>query len=211
MSSLVVFDLDGTLIDSRRDLAAAANIGRAAVGLPPLPLDTIVSFVGDGIGALIERLIPGAAQRPTATAAFSAHYLDHCSVHTQAYAGVTAALASLTEAGWQLGVATNKPLHFARRILDDLGLTRWIGDCVRGGDETRKPDPGQLVSLLAQTQADPARSWMVGDHHTDILAARAAGLRVLWCAWGLGHAAGHPVDATAAQPSDWPRLIGAPT
>lgn len=211
MGSLVVFDLDGTLIDSRRDLAAAANIGRAAVGLPPLPLDTIVSFVGDGIGALIERLIPDAALRPAATTAFSVHYLDHCSVHTQVYPGVTAALATLAATGWRLGVATNKPLHFARRILDDLGLTPWIGDHVRGGDVTRKPDPGQLVDLLSVTQADPARSWMIGDHHTDILAARAAGLRVLWCAWGLGHADGHPVDATAAQPSDWPRIIGAPT
>lgn len=210
MGSLVVFDLDGTLIDSRRDLAAAANVGRSAVDLPPLPLETIVSFVGDGIGALMERLIPDAALRTAATAAFSAHYRDHCSVHTQVYPGVKAAMASLAASGWQLGVATNKPLHFAQRILDDLDLTRWIGDRVRGGDVMRKPDPGQLLSLLAQTQADPTRSWMVGDHHTDILAARAAGLRVLWCAWGLGHADGHAVDATAAQASDWPRLIGTP-
>lgn len=210
MARLAVFDLDGTLIDSRRDLAEAANIARRAVALPPLPMETVVGYVGDGIDALIARLIVEPARRAEAKAAFAAHYLDHCSVHTQLYTGVLPALSALADAGWLLAVATNKPLRFAQRILADLGLATLLGDRLRGGDHARKPDPGQLVDLLATTGADPARSWMIGDHHTDVLAGRAAGLRIVWCAWGLGHADGHGVDATATSPSDWPRLLESP-
>ena len=206
----VVLDLDGTLIDSRQDIAAAANAARGAVGLAPLDLVTVVGFVGDGAHKLIERLTPagGAALRTAAMAAFTAHYCDHCCDHTRPYAGIPQALTALRAAGWRLAVATNKPEAFARTILDHLGLIPLI-DAIRGGDRVRKPDPAPVIELLHQLGASPAASWMVGDHHTDILAGRGAGCRVAWCDWGFGDRGGLAVDASAGIPADLPRILAA--
>lgn len=198
----VIFDLDGTLIDSREDIAAAANAARVALGLSPLPLTTIVSYVGEGADRLIERLTPDgdADQRVAALAAFTAHYAKHCCDHTQPYPGIAQVLAALSVAGWRLGVATNKPTAFAQQILDRLGLARWL-PVVVGGDQAKKPDPAPLRAVLDQLGAQAVASWMVGDHHTDIYAGRAAGCRVLWCAWGIGDRQALPVDAQAASPA----------
>lgn len=198
----VIFDLDGTLIDSREDLAAAANAARAALGLPLLSLPTIVSYVGEGVERLIERLTPGGQvdQRAAAQAAFSAHYAKHCCDRTRPYPGIAQVLAELEATGWRLGVATNKPTIFAQRILDRLGLARWL-PVVVGGDRGKKPDPAPLRAVLVELGAQASVSWMVGDHHTDIHAGRAAGCRVLWCAWGIGDRQALPVDAEAASPA----------
>lgn len=206
---LAIFDLDGTLVDSRADLAAAGNAARAAIGLPRLPETEVMACVGDGMQKLLERLTPEveASARARATEAFKAAYAQGCCVRTACYEGVVEALDAVRRQGWILAVATNKPLAFSRRILDHLGLSARIA-CVRGGDGPKKPDPGQLQSILHELGADPRRSWMVGDHRTDILAGRAAGCRVLFCTWGIGHADGHPVDAIAHHAREWPALIG---
>jgi phosphoglycolate phosphatase len=205
----VVLDLDGTLIDSRLDIAASANAARAALGLPALDPATIVGFVGDGADKLIERLTPGAgsAERERALAAFKAHYAVHCCVATKPYAGIPAALAALRADGWRLAVATNKPEAFARAILRGLALMP-LFDAVRGGDRVRKPDPAPVRELLVELGADPAASWMVGDHHTDIRAGRGAGCRVLWCGWGFGDRDGLAVDAEIAAPAELPGALG---
>jgi phosphoglycolate phosphatase len=204
-----ILDLDGTLIDSRQDIAAAANAARIAVGLPPLPLQTVVGYVGDGAAALIERLTPDAdaAVRAAGLRAFMAHYQAHCCDHTRPYDGIPAALADLRAAGWRLAVATNKPEVLARAILAGLGLAPLI-DALRGGDRVRKPDPAPVREVLVELAADPAASWMIGDHHTDIHAGRGAGCRVLWCEWGIGARDGLAVDASAATPADLPRILG---
>jgi phosphoglycolate phosphatase len=203
---LAIFDLDGTLIDSREDLAAAANAARAAVGLAPLPLDDIAAFVGDGLARLIARCVPDPARHADALAAFSDHYAAHVIDHTRCYDGALTALDHLRAAGWDLAVATNKPDRFTAAILTGLGilprLTAW-----RGGDGPRKPDPGQLTALLAETHTDPGRSWMIGDHHTDIHAGRAAGLRVAYCTWGIGQRGELAVDAVVAAPADLPGAL----
>lgn len=203
-----VLDLDGTLIDSRHDIAAAANVARVAVGLAPLELATVVGFVGDGAEALIARLTPGgdAPTRTAALTAFAAHYAEHCCDHTRPYPGIPAALEALRGAGWRLAVATNKPEAFARTILDRLALTPLV-DALRGGDRVRKPDPAPVRELLVELGASPAGSWMVGDHHTDIRAGRGAGCRVAWCDWGIGDRDGLAVDATATAPVDLPRVL----
>jgi phosphoglycolate phosphatase len=205
----VVFDLDGTLIDSREDIAAAANAARRSLGLADLPLPTVVSYVGDGAETLIERLTPGCApaQRAQALAAFKAHYAVHCCDATRPYPGVPEALAALAAAGWALGVATNKPDAFAAEILRRLGLGQRFG-AVAGGDGAKKPDPASVRTVLARLGADAASSWMAGDHHTDIRAGRAAGCRVLWCAWGIGGRDGLAVDAEASAASDLPLMLG---
>jgi phosphoglycolate phosphatase len=114
-------------------------------------------------------------------------------------------LDQLRHAGWLLAVATNKPLAFTLSILDACGLDQFTE--VRGGDAARKPDPGQLLSILAELGADHARSWMVGDHRTDILAGRAAGCAVMWCSWGIGRREDLPIDAQADHPDDVVRLL----
>jgi len=199
----VVFDLDGTLIDSREDIAAAANAARQAVGLPGLPLAKVVSYVGDGADALIERLTPGftALQRAVALDAFKTHYSAHCCDVTRPYPGIIQMLPVLMARGWKLGVATNKPTAFAQDICERLGLSEWL-PVVVGGDGAKKPDPASVNKALARLGATSSRSWMVGDHHTDIHAGRAAGCKILWCHWGIGDRQGLAVDAEANCASD---------
>lgn len=206
MTRVLIFDLDGTLIDSRVDLAASGNHARGAVGLPALPLPQVVSFVGDGVDKLIERLVPEEAKRAAAKQAFEAHYHDHCCDATRPFAGLVEALDQLRANGWLLAVATNKPDAFTLAILRGCGIAERFA-AVRGGDGLRKPHPGQLHSILQELGGDAAQSWMIGDHHTDIRAGRAAGCRVLFCGWGMGHADGEAVDATIAQPHELVQVL----
>jgi phosphoglycolate phosphatase len=209
VASVVIFDLDGTLVDSVADLAHAGNAARGAVGLAPLAEAAVARCVGDGVDRLIERLVPEPALRAPAKQAFERHYAEHCCDRTRPYPGIAELLARLAGAGWVLAVATNKPLAFTRRILAAAGIADRFAE-VRGGDGPRKPDPGQLSDILRATGAAAARSWMVGDHHTDVRAGHAAGCRVLFCTWGLGHRDGLAADAEAARPGDIPALLGAP-
>lgn len=201
MRGLAIFDLDGTLVDSRHDLADAGNAARAAIGLPPLPLAAVVAMIGDGAARLIERLTPDrpAADRDAAMAAFRRDYAGRLTARTRPYPGIPEALAGLRAGGWRLGVATNKPAEFARPILDGLGLPC---DALRGGEGSKKPDPAMLLDLMRACGAAPAATWMIGDHRTDLLAAQRAGVRSVHCAWGFGVRDGVPATAVAAQPSD---------
>ena len=216
MRAAVILDLDGTLVDSRTDLAASANAGRAALGLAPLPDAAITTFVGDGAARLIERATPevsalseAAALRATALAAFRADYDRRCTATTFPYSGIAEALQRLVGAGWRLGVATNKPLGPTTAILAATGLDRWIG-FAHGGDVIRKPDPAAILAVLVPLDCAAAVSWMVGDHHTDLIAGSAAGCRTVYCAWGFGRRDGAAADAVAATPAELPEIIGRP-
>jgi phosphoglycolate phosphatase len=205
---LAIFDLDGTLVDSRRDLAEAGNAARAAIGLAPLAADEVARFVGDGVEKLIERLTPAcdAGARAQAHRAFAAAYGDGCCRWTRTYSGIPEALAQLSAAGWTLGVATNKPLAFTERILAACGIRERFA-AVRGGDRARKPEPTQLLEIAAETGSSAAAAWMIGDHRTDIAAGRAASMRVAWCAWGIGQRDGLPIDLEVARAADLPQAI----
>lgn len=207
---VAIFDLDGTLVDSREDLAEAGNAARAALGLPELPIATVAGFVGDGAARLIERLTPEAdrAAREGAMTAFLDRYARVCTRRTRPYDGVPAMLDRLRAAGWRLAVATNKPERFTREILAACALPV---DALRGGDRIRKPDPAPLVELIAELGGERGGAWMVGDHHTDLAAGAAAGVRTLWCAWGMGRRDGLPADAEAATPAEVAeRILAAP-
>ncbi|NLO81029.1 MAG: phosphoglycolate phosphatase [Xanthomonadaceae bacterium] len=177
----VVFDLDGTLVDSAEDLRAASNALLAELGRPPLDLATIKSFIGDGVAKLVERVleasggVPEQAVERMLLRRFLDIYEADPSSRTRPYPGVVETLQALRSQGLKLGICTNKPIIATQRLLDDLGL-RPLVDAVVGGDSfpSRKPSPEPLLGLLAMLRVAPARAAMVGDNEHDVAAARAA-------------------------------------
>lgn len=187
----VVFDLDGTLVDSALDLREAVNRVLAEDGLPPHDAAEIRRMVGNGARRLVERAY-AAAGRPLdgadldrATARFADVYADHVAVFTVAYPGVPETLAQLRAAGLSLGVCTNKPRRHTLALLDALGLRASFGAVIAGDDlPTRKPDPAPLLETLRRLGAPADATLYVGDSDTDVATARAAGVRVVAVTWG---------------------------
>ena len=186
---LFLFDLDGTLIDSRADLAAATNAMRARHGLPALPLDKVAAYVGDGVRTLALRALEGAPVDPDLAAReISAAYAAHLTDRTTAYPGVEAGLRALRAAGHDLALVTNKPAPHARRLMDHFGWTPLFSVLLGGGDTPElKPSPLPLQTAMQRTGHAPENTWMVGDHHTDLEAARRASIRSIFLASGFGH------------------------
>ena len=185
----VVFDLDGTLVDSRLDLAAAVNATRVRLALAPLPVGAITEMVGEGARTLVRRALPGAIAGEAfddALALFLELYYDRCLDATEAYPGIPELLAELSSR-LPLAVLTNKPERHSRRILDGLGLAGHFRLLV-GGDTlpVRKPDPGGLLHVAAQWSTTPAQLLLVGDSDIDAETARAAGASLALVAWGFG-------------------------
>lgn len=184
---LVAFDLDGTLVDSRQDIAASANAALAAVGLPPRAAAEVVGFVGAGARKLIERCVaPHLELTERALTAWYAVYGAHLLDSTTPYPQALAALPELAGVA-TLAVATNKPGRFAREICDALFPGRFAA--VIGGDEApRKPDPGMLLALCDRLGIPASRTTYVGDMALDRAAAAAAGVRFVGVGWGYGGA-----------------------
>ena len=185
---LVVFDLDGTLADTLPDITAALNATLAEAGLPSLPPEIVVQYVGDGSTKLIERALPpGEAHRDVAamTAAFVAHYERKPSVHARLYPGVPAMLDTLEQAGVATAVLTNKRGTVARLLLGELLPGNALRDIIGDGDGfPRKPDPAALQALMTRAGATEARTAMVGDGLPDLRMGRAAGAVTVAAAWG---------------------------
>ena len=186
---LFLFDLDGTLIDSRADLAAATNAMRALHGLPTLPLEKVASYVGDGVRVLAQRALEGATVDPDLAAReISAAYAEHLTDRTSAYPGVDAGLRALFAAGHALALVTNKPAPHARRLMDHFGWTPLFAAILGGGDTPElKPSPLPLQTAMQRAGHGPETTWMVGDHHVDLEAARRAGVKSIYLASGIGH------------------------
>jgi phosphoglycolate phosphatase len=188
-----IFDLDGTLVDSRHDLATAVNLMRRDLELPPLPVDVVVSFVGDGLRRLVERSLQDAPAETLdiaqAMALLRNHYAMHLLDETVLYPGVVAGLEALARHPCHLAIVTNKPTEPARRICCGLGIEHHFA-AILGGDacERMKPDPLPLLRVMESTGADRATSWMIGDNSTDLEAGRRAGIRRCFCRFGFGHA-----------------------
>lgn len=184
----VVFDLDGTLIDSAPDIAAAAAIMLREIGRPALDLSRIVSFIGNGVPKLVERCLDATGGRDEAgfrdaLARFRRAYDADPATLTRPYPFVPETLAALAEAGFALGVCTNKPEAPSRAILAALGLDRRFA-AVIGGDTlpVTKPDPAPLREAVARLGGGPAL--YVGDSETDEATAQAAGLPFLFFTGG---------------------------
>jgi phosphoglycolate phosphatase len=187
--TLLVFDLDGTLIDSRLDLAHAVNATRAQMNKGPLPHEQIFSFVGNGAPVLIKRAIgPEAAEDEVANALefFLDYYRHHALDYTLLYAGVREALERMHAAGLKLAVLTNKPVRTSRRILDGLGVGSLFFQ-VYGGNSFvhKKPHRIGIDTLRAEVDAPAAGTWMVGDSYVDVQTARNAGVASCGVTWGF--------------------------
>ncbi len=174
---LLVFDLDGTLVDSRTDLANAANAALKALGLPTLSKPTIVGYVGDGINTLLLRCLTDASRHllQQAREYFDAYYRAHLLDHTTLLPGVYPVFESLHPKS-HLTVLTNKSERYAKKILDGLGVARFFDLIVGERNGTPpKPDPDALRGIMAQLNGTPATTLMVGDGKNDILVAQKAG------------------------------------
>ena len=188
LPSAVLFDLDGTLVDSRADLALGVNLTRQDLGYPSLDPALVASFVGDGVRQLLLRSLPECPERlEEALELNRRHYAAHLLDSTRTYPDAAEALDALLGLGFRLGVVTNKPREFTLPILAGLGLAGRFSAVVAGGDCPRlKPDPQPLLLALAGCGSRPEGSWMVGDHCTDLEAGRRAGLHRCLCTFGFG-------------------------
>ena len=187
---LLMFDLDGTLIDSREDLGQAVNLMRRDYGLAPLDVQTVSSYVGDGINKLVERSLQG---HPTdlarATAVCSRYYMQHLHDRTVLYPGVAEGLPHLHQTGYALAMISNKPARACREVLAYFHIDV-LFSCILGGGDTEhlKPHPEPLQLAMTKLGVAPSKSWMIGDHHTDIEAARRAGCSSVFLENGMGNA-----------------------
>jgi phosphoglycolate phosphatase len=186
---LLIFDLDGTLIDSKLDLAHAVNATRRSMGMEPLEHDTVYSYVGNGAPVLIRRALgPEATADEVATALefFLAYYRDHMLDYTTLYPGVRETLDILSENGRKLAVLTNKPVRISQAILDGLGIGPLFFRVYGGNSfEQKKPHPAGVEALLAESGASRQRALMVGDSSVDVLTARNASIPCCGVTYGF--------------------------
>jgi phosphoglycolate phosphatase len=190
---LLIFDLDGTLIDSKLDLALSVNAMLEYMGRAPLPHETVFSFVGNGAPVLVRRSLnegarPGEitdAEVDRGLAYFLSYYRAHMLDNTVAYPGVREGLDML--ARHSMAVLTNKPVRFSEGILDGLGLSHYF-EYVYGGNsfEKKKPDPIGVEVLLRDLNASAQDAMMVGDSEVDVRTARNAGIWACGVTYGLG-------------------------
>ena len=188
---LVIFDLDGTLIDSRRDLADATNAVVLAYGGDRLRQEDVTAMVGEGAAVLVQRALAAAGlvvDLAEALDRFLAEYDERLTIHTRPYDGVPDALAALRTSGHPLAVLTNKPQRPTKEILDRLGLAQAFSRVV-GGDTAagRKPDPAGLLEIVEHAGAAPEETVLVGDSPVDLETARRAGVRICLARYGFGY------------------------
>jgi phosphoglycolate phosphatase len=185
---LLIFDLDGTLIDSKRDLADSVNATRVWGGLPPLSDEIVSSYVGNGAPVLIRRAFPDADETILARALqfFLDYYREHMLDATTLYPGVREALDRLHDANVPLAILTNKPVRFSVRLIEGLGLDQHFFRIYGGNSfEEKKPNPKGIEMLMEESKAERARTVMVGDSSVDILTARNAGVQACGVSWGF--------------------------
>jgi phosphoglycolate phosphatase len=185
---LFVFDLDGTLVDSKADLANSVNATRILMGLSPLPLDVVSSYVGNGAPMLVKRALPDAtdAQLADALQYFLNYYREHMLDDTTLYPGVREALDGLRSQGKIMAVLTNKPVRFSVEMLERLGLAAHFLR-IYGGNSfpEKKPHPEGLLNVLQESGVEAQGAVMVGDSAVDIETARNAGTLACGVSWGF--------------------------
>ncbi len=200
---LLIFDLDGTLIDSKQDLAEAVNAMLRHYQKPELPLEVVGSYIGDGAAMLVRRALGDPDDEQFVQDAlkyFMAYYREHKLDHTYAYRGIADALDRVRathDGRLKMAVLTNKPVIPSRGICDGLDLARFFVQ-IYGGNSfpTKKPDPEGALTLLDETGTRPEEAIMIGDSQNDVLTAQNAGL------WSLGVTYGFAPESLALHPPD---------
>ncbi len=183
---LIVFDLDGTLIDSRIDIANSINQGLLAVGGTTCPTEAICPLIGRPLIKMFNQLLPGElkGQAEQAAAAYRRYYINHCSDASLVYPGVVACLGRLTAI--PLAIATTKMTFMAAKVVKELGVAPYF-KLVQGSDDIpHKPDPTILNIVLNKLNKKAKNSWMVGDTIYDIQAGKAAGMHTCAVTYGIG-------------------------
>lgn len=186
MKPVLIFDLDGTLVDSKKDLTASVNYIRHRFDLPALTEEEIARFIGDGALMLIRRALADKASEAnvqTGLQLFLAYYRAHMLDRTTLYPGVRETLDRLRDC--KLAVLTNKPVHFSCAMLDGLGIySHFVA--VYGGNsfERKKPDPVGIYQILSDTKGSRERTWMIGDSSVDVLTGRSAGVTTCGVTYG---------------------------
>lgn len=192
----VIFDLDGTLVDSLGDIITHLNDAMADHGLATRTRAEVGEWVGYGAEQLVQRAVPDGAQAPAVLATFRARYRARPVIETKVYAGLAAVLDALAPTR-KLAVLSNKPHELTMSVVEQL-LGNWPFAVVHGQrpDRPRKPDPAALLSVCAELGVEPADAVLVGDSEVDIQTARAAHVRGVCVTWGLRD----PVALRAANP-----------
>jgi phosphoglycolate phosphatase len=218
---LVIFDLDGTLIDSRLDLVHSVNAALRHIGRPELPDDVIASYVGDGAPLLIQRALGAEAQNEVLVRQglefFLSYYRAHKLDHTKVYPGVIEALAAIQNSAnglpRKMAVLTNKPVNPSRAIVQELGLGKFFSQ-VYGGNSfpTKKPEPEGARVLLEENGALPQQAVMVGDSHVDIRTGLNAGMYTVGVTYGFApHTlAAESVDVQVDTPEELASVFATP-
>lgn len=186
MRSVLIFDLDGTLVDSKRDLTASVNHIRHQFDLPVLTEQEIARFIGDGALMLIRRAIGPKATESNVQSGlqmFLSYYRAHMLDCSTLYPGVRETIERLTDC--KLAVLTNKPVHFSCAMLDGLGIYHHFA-AVYGGNsfDHKKPDPVGIFQILSDTKGNRERTWMIGDSAVDVLTGRNAGVKTCGVTYG---------------------------
>jgi phosphoglycolate phosphatase len=227
---LLVFDLDGTLIDSAQDLCNSVNATLKQFGREPLPDTLVASYIGDGAIMLVRRALfgleaaeSGAAVDEQLLAAAYAFFLDYYREHkldfTYAYEGVLEALAALRQLHDRpegtaplMAVLTNKPVRPAQAICEALHLAPFFLHVYGGNSfQSKKPDPEGLLALMNEAGARPEETVMIGDSQVDVETARNAGAWCVGCTFGLAPESllAFPPDLLVDSPADWTTALGA--
>ena len=216
---LLIFDLDGTLVDSRIDLSNSVNAMLRHYSKPELPCDVIAGYIGDGAPMLVRRALGDPDEEPYVAEAlnfFLGHYREHKLDNTYVYAGVKDALQSLRArrngpgAAFRMAVLSNKPVRPTEQILEALGLADFFFR-VYGGNSfhTKKPDPLGIQTLLAESGAKPDEAVIIGDSDIDVITGRNAGVWTVGVAYGfVPHTLeAAPPDVLVNSPAEWADLF----
>jgi phosphoglycolate phosphatase len=198
LKELLIFDLDGTLIDSKRDLADSVNAMRVHLGEPLLADETVYSYVGNGVAALVQRALPGRDDEEIERGLrfFLDYYRDHMLDATTLYPGVREALDELLAADVKMAVLTNKPVRFSEHLIKGLGLDGHFFRIYGGNSfEEKKPHPKGIELLMEESGIGRTQTIMVGDSAVDVMTARNAQVRACGVSWGF-----QPETFAAAPP-----------
>lgn len=198
-----LFDLDGTLVDSIPDLTRAVNLLRNELGLADLSSDQVRTYVGDGVGLLLQRALPEKLFSANQRTRFMEIYSEHLTDETIVYPGIFEFLQMHRDK--PMAVVTNKPQNLAEMIVDRLGLAPFFSEVI--GAELalqRKPHPDMVHHALKHLGCVAEQTVLFGDHHVDLRAAHAARVKSCFCGWGLGHDDGLQADFKAMTTTDLP-------